>query len=102
MMNDTIKRAPKKRIVSSADLEDFLMALDIPYRPRLHINGSQYHTALLSVDFGESLEPFRLSNEQMHELVSGMRSLAREVLGREGSININTDNSRGVLWASLG
>jgi hypothetical protein len=101
-MTDTNKRNTKKRVVSTESFETFLSNLDIPVKARLHVNGASYHTALVTVDFGEPLEPFRLTQDQTYELHSGLRALARDILGRDAPININTDNSRGVVWANHG
>jgi hypothetical protein len=101
-MSDNTKRNSRKKIVSGQEMISFLEGLALPVKPTLHINGSAFQMAVLTVDFGEPKESFRLNNDQMHELVSNMRSLAREVLGRDASININTDNSRGVFYASVG
>lgn len=99
-MSDT-KRAPRRKAVNSTEMVEFLGGLNLAVKPSLHINGSSYHQAVVTVDFGEPLDPVRLTNDQMHDLVSNMRSLTRDVIGRDASVNINTDNSRGVYWASI-
>lgn len=101
-MTDQTKRAPRKRVVSSADMEAFLASLNTTVRPTLHVNGAEYRNAILTVDFGEPLEPFVLSSDDLQELVTRMRGLAREVLGRDATININPDKNRGIMWASVG
>jgi hypothetical protein len=99
-MSDMNKRNGRKR-VSTEDMKEFLAGLGMPSNPTLHINGSDHRGAILTVDFGEALVPARPNNDQMHELVSNMRSLARDILGRDASISINTDNPRGILYASV-
>ena len=99
-MSDMNKRNGRKR-VSEQDMREFLSGLGLSSNPTLHVNGSDHRGAILTVDFGEALVPSRPNNDQMHELVSNMRSLARDVLGRDASISINTDNNRGILWANV-
>lgn len=96
------KRSSRKRAVSSKEMDTFLANMNTPVKGKLHINGSAFQNAVLTVDFGEPIQSFRLNNDQMHELVSNMRSLARDVLGRDASINIMSDSSRGIYWASVG
>ncbi len=80
-------------------LRDFLSKQ--PEAPRLHINGPDYITAMLSVDFGQPLGGIYLSADRGNELTSLMRSAAKSITRRRGAIRVNFDNNHGVFFASL-
>lgn len=88
------------RKVNLSAFQDWLAGLDLGYNPTIHINGPQYPQAVLVVDFGQPLQPVKLTNEQTHELLDHMRTAAGEVVGKEpAAIHVNYDQSNGVYWA---
>ena len=96
-----VRRPRQKRIV---ELEEFKQWLtDLESRPRLHVNGAVFTTAVLTVDFGTPLEEFKLSPETVGELTNRMRVVTK-ALCKEKDINVRvqTDNSNGIWWTSIG
>jgi hypothetical protein len=69
--------------------------------PRLHINGNDYPTALVTVDFGQPLRGVSISTERGNELSSLMKAAAKKLTRRRGAIRVNYDNHHGVFWASI-
>lgn len=87
---------------SRYELESFLHSLDLPNRPSIHVNGKEHPTALVVVDFGAPLDPVRLNSELSQELAGRIRRFARDLLTKEASIRVSSDNYNGVVyWASI-
>lgn len=87
---------------SVTDLRDYLATLDTPVTASVHVNGPQFPSAILSVDFGQPLKPARLESAQQGELVERMRRAACDILGRDQSIMISADHHHGIWWAAIG
>jgi hypothetical protein len=91
-----------KHSSSRSDLEYFLSSLDLPNKPSIHVNGKEHPTALVVVDFGAPLEAVRLNSELSQELAGRLRRFARDLLTKESTIRVSTDNYNGVVyWASI-
>lgn len=85
-----------------AELESYLSTLDLPNKPTIHVNGKEHPSALVVVDFGAPLDPVRLNLEQSKELADRMRKFARDLLSKDLSIRVSSDNYNGVVyWASI-
>lgn len=69
--------------------------------PRLHVNGNDHPTALITVDFGQPKTGVHLSSERGNELSSLLKAAAKSITRRRGSIRVNYDNHHGVMWASI-
>jgi hypothetical protein len=102
-MTDTKKVAstPKSPDPKLNRLESLLDRLTFPTRGNVHVNGSSYYGAYLVVDFGEPLNADRLKSEEAQELISLMRSTTKDMLGRDGQVQVTSDQSRGVYWANV-
>lgn len=84
------------------DLRNYVASLDVPVKPSVHVNGGSFHSAVLTVDFGQPLEPLKLTSEQVNGLTSAMREAARQVARSNSNVRINADSNNGlVYWASL-
>lgn len=101
-MSDNNRRAARKRVYSVTPLQEYLDGLSTPTRGSVHVNGPTHLQAVVTVDFGEPIEHYRLSSDDMQGLVSRMRSLTQDVIGRDAFVSVNSDNKRGVHWASVG
>ncbi len=99
-MSDT-KRKPRAKTYSTDSIENFLGRITTATKGSVHVNGSTFQNALVTVDFGEPIPPYRLTGEQMQGLVAEMRSLALAVINRDVNVNIHSDNSRGIFWAAV-
>ena len=97
-MSETVK---SKRKNGKTELLEFLQTLETPLKPKLHINGSEFYGCILTVDFGQPLEPPVLSQQEEEKLKDIMRSTARWVIGKDFNIRISHDPEGGVWWASL-
>lgn len=98
------KRAPRRAAstVELKDLETWLATLSLgSAKPSVKVNGSHYPTAVVVVDLGQPLKQVRLNSEQSSELGARLRRTAREVIGRDASIRVSTDNGHGIVWASV-
>jgi hypothetical protein len=69
--------------------------------PRLHINGNEHPTALITVDFGQPTSGINLSNDRGNELSSLLKAAAKSLTRRRGSVRVNFDHHHGVMWASI-
>lgn len=69
--------------------------------PRLHINGSDHPTALITVDFGQPLSGVSMNHDRFSELSGLMKAAAKTLLKRRGQVRVNYDNHHGVVWAAL-
>ena len=88
--------------VELASMVEWLASVKIGVPITVHVNGPHYPTALVAVDLGQPLKQVRLTPEQTSELGQRLRKVAREVLGRDASIRIQSDNSHGIHWAGVG
>lgn len=68
--------------------------------PRMHINGSDFPTALVSVDFGQPLKGVHLSADRGNELSTLLKAAGKELYRKKSSLRVNFDNQRGVFWVS--
>jgi hypothetical protein len=96
------KRA--RRATSTAELkelETWLAGLALEVTPSVKVNGSHHPTAVVVVDLGQPLKQQRLNSEQSSELGARLRRTTREILGRDANIRVSTDNSHGIIWASV-
>lgn len=84
------------------DFRLWLAGLGTAAEPSIHINGPSYATAVLAVDFGNTLEDHRLTQEQNAELIARIRSAAKSLFRDDVNIRVQNDNSAGIWWASLG
>jgi len=101
MTNKTSNRSSTRRKVDTTEFTAFLSTIEIGVKPTLHVNGPQHPSAILTVDLGQPLQAVKLKPEVSQELVSRMRRLTRDVVGKDVPVSIETDNPRGILWASL-
>jgi hypothetical protein len=69
--------------------------------PRLHINGNDHPTALITVDFGQPISGIQLSNDRGNELSALLKAAAKSVNRRRGNVRVNFDHHHGVMWASV-
>lgn len=96
------RRSRQKRIVELDEFKQWLA--DLESRPRLHVNGPVFSTAVITVDFGTPLEENKLSQELAGELTNRMR-LVTKVLCKEkdaASVRVQNDTSNGIWWSSIG
>lgn len=95
-------RARQKR---NPELDDFKLWLEsLETRPILHVNGPNYTTAVVTVDFGTPLEEDKTTTPEITgELVTRLRSLTRHLCkGNDSSIRVQNDSSNGIWWSSIG
>lgn len=91
----------QKRIVELEDFRLWLTGLDS--KPILHINGPNYPTAVITVDFGTPLEDVKLSPELAGDLVNRMRTATKTLCrDKEANARVQSDNSNGIWWSSIG
>lgn len=94
-----------KKRVKKPDFDEFrlwLASLDL-INPTLHINGTAYAGAVLTVDFGTPLTEQKLDSDQSAELVSRMRTAARTLYqDKEINVRVQNDTQNGIWWASVG
>lgn len=82
------------------ELRTWLHALDLPFKPGLHINGLPWSEAMLAVDFGQPIEPIRISTEEKEELIGKMRSATCALLGRQTVVDVQNDRN-GIYWTAI-
>lgn len=70
-------------------------------KPRLYINGNDYPTALITVDFGQPKGGISLSNDRGNELSTLLKNAAKALSRRRGPVRVNFDHHHGVMWAAL-
>lgn len=86
-----------------SEIEDFKVWLgNLPSTPKLHVNGADYTSAVLTVDFGTPLEELpKLTNEQNAELVAKMKASTRSLFNKPDlNVRIQSDNNNGIWWAT--
>jgi hypothetical protein len=94
--------ATRRQQPDVASFKNWLDGLDPLIKPKIHINGHTFTSAVLAVDFGQPLRPLKLSFEQNHEMLERMRKLTKEVVGRDTVVRISHDGPAGIYWASIG
>jgi hypothetical protein len=102
-MNDT-KQKPAKKSHKKAEIDEFkvwLAGLGMPTAPWLHVNGTSYAGAVLTVDLGTPLEEHKLTNEQSAELVARMKTATRSLYKHEVNIRVQNDSTNGIFWSSV-
>jgi len=85
------------------DFEDFrqwLTGLEMT-NPTLHVNGSAYTTAVMTVDFGTPLVEQKLSPEQSAELVARMRAATKSLYPGDPNVQVQSDAANGVWWTAV-
>lgn len=99
-MSDKTKKRVKK-----PDFDEFrlwLASLNL-INPTLHINGTAYAGAVLTVDFGTPLTEQKLDADQSAELVARMRNAARILCqDKDSNVRVQNDIQNGIWWASVG
>ena len=92
---------------SRKELENFLDHLNLPARPKLHVNGKDHPTAVVVVDFGAPLEPVSLATEVHQELKERIRRFTKELCSgrsklQDEDIRVSSDNYLGlVVWSTI-
>lgn len=85
-----------------AELTTFLSTIECEVKPTVHVNGSAYASALVSIDFGSPINQFRLTSDDNTEVTERLRRLSRAIVGREtANIRISHDGQNGIFYASL-
>ena len=98
---------PTKKIITKpkkSEIEDFKSWLsNLPSSPNLHVNGADYSSAVLCVDFGTPLEELvKLTFEQNAEIMSKMKSITRNLFNKPDlNVRIQTDSNNGVWWSAI-
>lgn len=100
----TETRSIRKRQKPNPELEDFKLWLEnLETRPILHVNGPNYNSAVVTVDFGTPLEEDKMTSELAGELVTRLRSLTRNLCkGNDSNIRVQNDTGNGIWWSSIG
>lgn len=101
--NEKTKRvAPRRKgRVEFDDFKLWLASMGAATAPTLHVNGTSYGSAVLTVDFGTPLQKYEITPEQNAELVSRMRKATRDLYGSDVNVRVSNDSSNGVWWASV-
>jgi hypothetical protein len=100
-MTEQRNRARQKRNVEVDDFKTWLASLE--GRPILHVNGSAYSMAVLTVDFGTPLQEIKIDQDLSGELTTRMRAATRSLCkGNDANIRIQTDTSNGIWFTSIG
>lgn len=80
-------------------LREWLDTLPIHVNPTVHVNGPQFSTAYVTVDFGQPLDPIRLPSDIAHELMDRLRKAGREISGA-ANLRVSTDGPSGIYWVA--
>lgn len=97
------------KLSTRKELEAFLESLDVEFKPVIHVNGKDYPTAVVVVDFGAPVESFRLSPEQRQELTSKIHKFTKELVAKKGNddakelnFRVSSDSYFGlVFWSAI-
>jgi hypothetical protein len=97
----------RQRKVRQSEIDEFrvwLAGLGFQSEPKIHINGVNHSTAVVTVDFGTPLvEPLKLNAEQTADLISHMRIATKSLYrDREVNVRVQNDSSTGIWWTSIG
>jgi len=102
---DAPRTESKRRVKSTqelTDLRNWLASIDQGVaRNAVHVNGHLHTSVLVVVDLGQPLKQSRLTPDQSQELAQRLRRVAKEVLGRDTNVRVQSDNSHGIHWASV-
>lgn len=90
-----------KRQFDPSELRGFLDTLTVGVTPSIHVNGISHPTAVVTVDFGAPLQPVRLTQEQVQELMARMRKATKDLFGSEINVRVSSDHHNGVFWSSV-
>jgi hypothetical protein len=93
----------KKPKIIRSEVEDFKMwlsTLEVGVTPSVHINGSEYDTCVMTVDFGVPLEPVPLTPEQSSELVTRLRNATKFIMNNDVKVGVMNDASNGIWWTT--
>jgi hypothetical protein len=102
--SDDGQRPRRPRRTKFSDTEVFQAWLySLPGAPKLHINGPNFATAVLAVDFGHPMpDDTKLASEQVGDLVNRMRSLTKTLCKeREVAVRVQSDSASGVWWSAV-
>ena len=92
----------KRKKLDYDEFRQWLSSLNL-INPTLHVNGIQYASAVLTVDFGTPLVEQKLTPEQNVELMTRMRNTTKSLSpDKEVNVRIQTDPMNGVWWTSIG
>jgi hypothetical protein len=85
------------------ELKAFLGTMTTEVKGTVHVNGSGFPNAVLTVDFGNPLTPTKLVQHETNILTSLMRDATREMVRKkETSIRVSADTNNGlVYWTSI-
>lgn len=110
---ETTKKASKPKVKSTkprnkttdlSDIQSFLSQLETEFKPSLHVNtvnGTSFLNCVLTVDFGQPLNPPKLSEEDEEKLKEKMRAATKLVLNRDVGIRVLNDPYYGIWWTSV-
>jgi hypothetical protein len=93
-------KRPARKTVELASLREWLASLNHPANPAVHVNGSHFPTAVLSVDFGSPIKSQKLTSDQVTELGLRLRRVAKELVGRDANYRVSVDQQNGIHWVS--
>lgn len=90
-----------KRSFDASELTQFLDTLNVGVTPVIHVNGTTNPTAVLTIDFGAPLNPVRLTQDQVQDLMGRMRKATRELYSNDVNVRVSMDHQNGIYWASV-
>lgn len=96
------RSAAVKKTQALSDIKSWLTTLVPGITPTVHVNGKDYLSCIVAVDFGTPLTPFELSVDQATELPKRMKAVVKEILPnpvQDNDIRIWSDTNNGVWWA---
>lgn len=107
-MSETIdtdlQRPRRPRKAKATEIEVFQAWLaTLANAPKLHINGPNFATAVLAVDFGSPIpDDSKLASEQVGDLVNRMRMLTKTLIkDHEVMVRIQSDSATGIWWSAV-
>ncbi len=95
---------PRKKTDDLSDIRGFLAQLETEFKPSLHVNtvnGTSFLNCVLTVDFGQPLNPPKLSEEEEEKLKEKMKVATKLVLNRDVGIRVLNDPYYGIWWTSV-
>jgi hypothetical protein len=94
--------AKARRLIEASNLHAYLRDLGLPVQPTIHINGPAFASAVVVVDFGQPLEPIKLTDDENAEVTEYLRQLTRTVIGKNINLPVEVDTKNGlVYWSKL-
>ena len=98
----SFKKPQGKKEVDLSDLQNFLSQIKTELKPSLHVNGSSYLNCVLTVDFGQPLNPPNISSEEEDKLKEKMRASTKLIVNRpDASIRISNDPLANMYWSTV-